>query len=43
MRLGENVTNPRIIKSYNSFYEKILDKHKDTYDYSESIFYTWYS
>lgn len=38
MRLGDGVTNPRIIKSYNSFYEKIMSKHKDTYDYSESIF-----
>ena len=36
MRLGEGITNPRIIKSYNSFYEKISDKHKDTYD--EKIF-----
>ena len=38
MRLGEGITSYRVIESYNSFYEKILNKHKDTYDYSESIF-----
>ena len=38
MRLGENVTNPRIISSYEGLSARMLDKHGSKYDYSESVF-----
>ena len=38
MRLGEGITNPRIIKSYEGLSERILNKHGSKYDYTESVF-----
>ena len=39
MRLGEGITNKKIINSYNTLLTKFTEKHGTKYDYSKVVFH----